>query len=83
MLGSGMLTTADTGMSSITPLAIPEWSLDYTQVYAAATGRLTLSSREDDLGNQIFERSFEEAMQVLSEMATGAGVSNDQTCRTG
>ncbi|OJZ87936.1 hypothetical protein ASPFODRAFT_58814 [Aspergillus luchuensis CBS 106.47] len=83
MLGSGMLTTADTGMSSITPLAIPEWSLDYTQVYAAATGRLTLSSREDDLGNQIFERSFEEAMQMLSEMATGAGVSNDQTCRTG
>ncbi|KAI3066184.1 hypothetical protein CBS147343_7327 [Aspergillus niger] len=83
MLGSGMLTTADPGMPSITPLAIPQWTLDYTHVYAVATGRLTLSPREDDPGKQNFGRSFQEAIQELGEMASGAGVSNDQTCRTG
>ncbi|GKZ31137.1 hypothetical protein AbraIFM66950_011278 [Aspergillus brasiliensis] len=83
MLGSGILTTGDTGMSSITPLAIPQWTLDYTQVYAVATGRLMLLPRQDELGKQISERSFQDAIQELGEVVTGAGVNDHQTCRTG
>ncbi|PYI04825.1 hypothetical protein BO78DRAFT_346920 [Aspergillus sclerotiicarbonarius CBS 121057] len=83
VLGTGVLTPQDTGMSSITPLAIPEWTLNYAQAYAVATGRLTLLPREEDHRRQTPEISFQEGIQELEAIATGSTTSDHQTTRTG
>ncbi|KAE8348076.1 RNA polymerase I-specific transcription initiation factor RRN6-like protein [Aspergillus coremiiformis] len=79
VIGFDTLSPPDNGMSSITPLVIPQWTIDYSQVYQVATGRL-LVSQENDF-RQMHEKGFlesfgdlENTISALSE-SLSAGLS--------
>jgi RNA polymerase I-specific transcription initiation factor RRN6 len=63
VVGPGTLTTPDTGISSITPLAIPQWTVEYSQVYEVATGKLKIASEDNYM--QAHEKSFQESLKEL------------------
>ncbi|KAF7595738.1 hypothetical protein BBP40_004869 [Aspergillus hancockii] len=63
-VGPGTLTIPDTGISSITPLAIPQWIVDYSQVYEVATGRVKITSKGNN-NIQAHEKSFHESLKEL------------------
>ncbi|PYH95879.1 hypothetical protein BO71DRAFT_350536 [Aspergillus ellipticus CBS 707.79] len=81
-LESGVLTAPDTGVASVTPLAIPQWTLDYTQVYAVATGRLKLLRSEESPGRKSPRRGFQKAIKEL-EIAFHATLRERITSKTG
>lgn len=64
VVGPGALTLPGTGMSSITPLELPQWTIDYSQVYEVATGRLGISPEGDD--RQMRNKSFQESLKELT-----------------
>lgn len=67
--GMGTLTIADSGISTVTPRAIPQWTTDYTAVYAVATGKL--SRRLGGEGAEHYsEGQFRETIKELEEKLT-------------
>ncbi|PWY81774.1 hypothetical protein BO70DRAFT_315044 [Aspergillus heteromorphus CBS 117.55] len=79
VLGPGIFPAPDAGISGVTTLAIPQWTIDYTEVYAAAIGTLTLLRREGSAGP---DRSFREAMKELEEIAFGTAANGRPTSQT-
>ncbi|OGM43785.1 hypothetical protein ABOM_006913 [Aspergillus bombycis] len=47
VVGPGMPTLPDTGIFNISPLAISQWTIDFSQAYEVATGRLVVSPGSD------------------------------------
>ncbi|RAL13590.1 uncharacterized protein BO97DRAFT_404733 [Aspergillus homomorphus CBS 101889] len=78
---SGLLTL-DATISSITPLAIPQWTIDYTQIYAVATGRLGLSSSKKG-GDKHHRDSLDNMIQQLEMLLADIEASNQLTNPTG
>ena len=58
--GPGTPTFPDTGISNITPLAISQWSIDFSQVYEVAIGRLVVSPGGDP--SQRHNKGFQESL---------------------
>ncbi|KAE8335172.1 hypothetical protein BDV24DRAFT_169483 [Aspergillus arachidicola] len=61
--GPGTPTFQDTGISNITPLAISQWSIDFSQVYEVAIGRLVVSPGSDP--SQRHSKGFQESLEEL------------------
>ncbi|KAF9887434.1 hypothetical protein FE257_010151 [Aspergillus nanangensis] len=64
VLGTGTLLVAGTGISNITPLAIPQWTLDCRQVYAVVIGE-TLAARIEDGAEQPPKQGLHESIENL------------------
>ncbi|PYH47687.1 uncharacterized protein BP01DRAFT_313672 [Aspergillus saccharolyticus JOP 1030-1] len=78
---SGVLTS-DAAMSNITPLTIPQWTLDYTRVYAVATSRLGLSSSRGGAGKHV-SNSLDKVIQQLEVLLADAEASGQFRNQTG
>ncbi|RAH45543.1 uncharacterized protein BO95DRAFT_514541 [Aspergillus brunneoviolaceus CBS 621.78] len=78
---SGVLTL-DAAMSSITPLAFPQWTLDYTQIYAVVTGRLGLGSSKKGADKRIGD-SLNNMVQQLDRLLADAEASDRFKNQTG
>ncbi|PYI18803.1 hypothetical protein BO99DRAFT_334480 [Aspergillus violaceofuscus CBS 115571] len=78
---SGVLTL-DAAMSSITPLAFPQWTLDYTQIYAVVTGRLALASSKKGADKRIGD-SLSNMVQQLEGLLADAEASDRFKNQTG
>ena len=67
--GMDALSISHTGIPTVTPRAIPQWTLDYTAVYAIATGKLMTVQNESGLEKHPEER-FRESIMVLEDRMT-------------
>jgi RNA polymerase I-specific transcription initiation factor RRN6 len=81
VVGAGAFAVANTGMSSITPLAIPQWTMDFTQVYAVATGRMIVASSEGQEAPAV-EKSLRESIQELRGKVFSLDLSGQSVGRT-
>ncbi|KAL4785075.1 RNA polymerase I-specific transcription initiation factor RRN6-like protein [Aspergillus varians] len=72
----GNVSILDRGIDSIAPLAEPQFTLDYTQVYALATGVLGLLLQDDE---ETTERSFQESVHELLNKVTDQASSTSGT----
>ncbi|KAE8412231.1 RNA polymerase I-specific transcription initiation factor RRN6-like protein [Aspergillus pseudocaelatus] len=63
VVSPGTPTLPDTGISNITPLAISQWAIDFSQVYEVAIGRLMVSPGGDP--GQRHEKGFQESLEEL------------------
>ncbi|RHZ66202.1 uncharacterized protein CDV56_105536 [Aspergillus thermomutatus] len=57
-------TVADTGISHITPLASPQWTTDYSSIYAIAFGKIFAGSSE--IGQEQ-DKGFQESIKELKD----------------
>lgn len=78
---SGMGATAipNTGISTVSPHAIPQWTTDYTAVYAVATGRLVLGSSEREFSQhseELFKENVNALVDKISDIALGDQVAS-------
>ena len=80
---SGMDTLAipHTGISTVTPRAIPQWTLDFTTVYAITTGKLMAASSESGLEKHPEER-FRKSIKVLEDRITSTDPDVQPTSET-
>ena len=67
--GMDALSISHTGIPTVTPRAIPQWTLDYTAVYAIATGKLMTVQNESGLEKHPEERFRESIMGLEDRMA--------------
>ncbi|KAL5363060.1 RNA polymerase I-specific transcription initiation factor RRN6-like protein [Aspergillus floccosus] len=81
VVGAGAFAVANTGVSSITPLAIPQWTMDFTQVYAVATGRMIVASSEGQEAPTI-DKSLRESIQELRSKVSNLNLSEQPVGRT-
>ncbi|KAL4896354.1 RNA polymerase I-specific transcription initiation factor RRN6-like protein [Aspergillus ambiguus] len=73
VVGASIFTASNTGMSNIAPLAIPQFTIDFTQVYAVATGR-TIVAPEGE-GAQLYDRSLQESIKMLQNKVSNLDLS--------
>jgi RNA polymerase I-specific transcription initiation factor RRN6 len=69
VMSRGTFTVADTGISHITPLATPQWTTDYSSVYAIAFGKIIAGSSEV-VKEQ--DRGFQESIKELKDKLASA-----------
>ncbi|KKK24937.1 hypothetical protein P175DRAFT_0452744 [Aspergillus ochraceoroseus IBT 24754] len=62
-------TVPDSGLYSVAPLADPQWTLDYTQIYAIATGSIHLTAQN---GRGGLESSFQSSIKELKDKVSVA-----------
>ncbi|KAL4801233.1 RNA polymerase I-specific transcription initiation factor RRN6-like protein [Aspergillus unguis] len=75
--GNGLIS--DLGIDSIAPLAVPQFTLDYTQIYAIATGAVGSLSREDE---KPAEHNFQESLGKLLSKVSDNSLSEILTSQT-
>ncbi|EAW07943.1 uncharacterized protein ACLA_026600 [Aspergillus clavatus NRRL 1] len=77
VLSRGTFTVADSGISNITPLAIPQWAADYSSIYAIAAGKSPAVSSEIDQ-----DQGFQESLNGLVNSASTMSGDNVVFCQT-
>lgn len=64
----------NTGISTVSPHAIPQWTTDYTAVYAVATGRFVLGLSEREFpqhSEELFKENVNALVDRVSDIALG------------
>ena len=69
------------GISTVTPRAIPQWTTDYTAVYAVASGKSLLRSSERMAGQQS-EEEIRQTIQTLGNKLASETLSDKPTSKT-
>lgn len=78
--GMGVTAIPNTGISTVSPHAIPQWTTDYTAVYAVATGQLMLGSSEEFV--QHLEDLFRENINTWADRIASATLDDQVASRT-
>lgn len=80
---SGTATSAipDSGVSTVTPRAIPQWTIDYTAVYSVASGKLVVKPSEGAVQQQSEEQT-RQAIDDLKDKLANAALSDQPASRT-
>ncbi|RHZ66148.1 hypothetical protein CDV55_101833 [Aspergillus turcosus] len=79
VVSRGTFTVADTGISHITPLATPQWTTDFSSVYAIALGKIIAGSSE---AGQEQDRGFQESIKELKDSLASADLTDLPNSKT-
>ncbi|EAW22981.1 uncharacterized protein NFIA_016770 [Aspergillus fischeri NRRL 181] len=79
VVSRGTFTVADTGISHITPLATPQWTTDYSSIYAIAFGKIIAGSSE--VGEEQ-DRGFQDSIKELKDRMTSADLTHLPNSKT-
>lgn len=69
------------GISTVTPRAIPQWTTDYTAVYAVASGKILVKSSEGTAGQQS-EGEIRQTIEALGNKLANATLSDQPASKT-
>lgn len=81
VFGPGALTKPQSFVSTTTPLMLPAWTIDFTTLYAVATGRLTIASKVPGT-EQAPRKNFGESLEQLKDIISSAELSARPTSST-
>ncbi|PKX94483.1 uncharacterized protein P174DRAFT_184093 [Aspergillus novofumigatus IBT 16806] len=79
VVSRGTFTVADTGISHITPLATPQWTTDYSSIYAIAFGKIIAGSSE--VGEEQ-DRGFQDSIKELKDRMASADLTHLPNSKT-
>ncbi|KAI9928509.1 hypothetical protein MW887_001723 [Aspergillus wentii] len=81
VLGMGTPTAPDPGSSIVTPLAIPEWTIDCTSIYAVATGKL-MAVLSGMIPGHLPEKDFKVSIKELENKISKNDLRDEPTNQT-
>ncbi|KAF4154502.1 hypothetical protein CNMCM6936_007135 [Aspergillus lentulus] len=79
VVSRGTFTVADTGISHITPLATPQWTTDYSSIYAIAFGKIIAGSSES---GEEQDRGFQDSIKELKDRMASADLTHLPNSKT-
>lgn len=81
VFGPGTLMGPHSVVPTATPVILPSWTIDFTALYAVATGKLAITPREPDT-DQAPGKNFGEALEQLKDMVSSGELSTHSTSST-